>query len=61
MKRKHIDAAREARLWIGQIIVPAVTLGTAVVVARPEIVNTIADKANNIKEAVKTKFAKKEI
>ena len=25
MKQKHIDASREVRLWIGQVIVPAAT------------------------------------
>ena len=29
MKRKNIDAMREVRLWIGQIVVPAVTLAAS--------------------------------
>ena len=33
MKQKHIDAAREARLWIAQIIAP---LAGVVIMASPE-------------------------
>lgn len=57
MKYKHIEAAREARLWIGQIIVPA----TAVVgslLAIPEVRDAVATKARQIKwkiESIKNK------
>lgn len=36
MKRKNIDAMREVRLWIGQIVVPAVTLAASTM-AIPEV------------------------
>ena len=53
MKYKHIEAAREARLWIGQIIVPA----TAVVgslLAIPEVRYVVAAKAKQIKEKIES-------
>ena len=49
MKYKHIEAARELRLWIGQIIVPAATVAiTAMTI--PEVRQTIAAKANSVKQ-----------
>lgn len=55
MKRKHIDAAREARLWIGQIIVPAMTLA-ATVLTIPEVRESVATKINNAKYNINNKF-----
>ena len=49
MKRKNIDAAREARLWVGQIIIP---LATAAM-----ILGTNPDVKEKIK-AIKTKIIK---
>lgn len=57
MKRKHIDAAREARLWIGQIIVPVAMVASAVI-SNPEALNAVADKYNNVKTAIHNKFKK---
>lgn len=57
MKRKNIDAMREVRLWIGQIIVPAVvTVGS--VMAIPEVRQAVATKANQWKESVEKKIRK---
>ena len=57
MKRKNIDAMREARLWIGQIVVPAVvTVGS--VMAIPEVRQAVATKANQWKESVERKVKK---
>ena len=47
MKRKHIDAARELRLWIGTVIIPLV----AILVSRPDILS-------NATTFIKTKFRK---
>lgn len=55
MKYKHIEAAREARLWIGQIIVPAMTLA-ATVLTIPEVRDSVADKINNAKYRINNKF-----
>lgn len=57
MKRKNVEAMREVRLWIGQIIVPAViTVGS--VTAIPEVRQAIAAKANQWKESVEKKIKK---
>lgn len=57
MTRKQIDAAREARLWIGQIFVPALTLA-ATTMAIPEVRQAIAAKAKSVKESIEKKLRK---
>lgn len=68
MNWKQIETSREARLWIGQVIAPVVTL---VVLASPEtrakVAKTITEGANKVKNGVtrtyykvKSKFKKKE-
>ena len=57
MKYKHIEASREVRLWIGQIIVPALTLA-ATTMAIPEVRQAVAAKATDIKERIQRKFKK---
>lgn len=54
MKYKHIEAAREVRLWVGQIIVPAVTLA-ATTLTIPEVRNAVAAKANSVKQNIESK------
>lgn len=58
MTYKHIEAAREVRLWIGQIVVPAVMLATSTL-AIPEVREAIAAKANSVKESIENKMNKK--
>ena len=59
MSYKQIEASREARLWIGQVVVPIVTvIGAAMAV--PEVRQAVAEKANNVKTAIKKKFKKRE-
>lgn len=58
MKYKHIEAAREVRLWIGQIMVPAVTLA-ATTMTIPEVRQAVATKAKVWKESVEWKLKKK--
>lgn len=53
MTYKQIEASREARLWIGQVIVPALAAG-AVMLTNPEI----KAKATEKFEAIKQKFKK---
>ena len=55
MKRKNIDAMREVRLWIGQIIVPAVTLAVSTM-AIPEVRKAVATKALQWKESIEMKL-----
>lgn len=38
MKRKHIDAGRELRLWITQVILPTATIILAIPQARDTVV-----------------------
>ena len=57
MTYKQIEASREARLWIGQVIIPAITVvGAAMTV--PEVRKAVIEKANNVKTAIKKKFKK---
>ena len=57
MKYKHIEASREARLWLGQVIVPTV-VGALAVMSNPEARFWIAKKASTIKGFVKNKFSR---
>lgn len=64
MKRKNIDAMREVRLWIGQVIVPGViTFGAVMQIpqVRDAVVNasmTAKDKAVETKDKIVHKFKK---
>lgn len=57
MKHKHIEAAREARLWIGQIVVPTLTLA-ATTLAIPEVREAVASKIKNSATKINNKFKK---
>ena len=54
MKYKHIEAAREVRLWIGQIIVPTFTL-LATTMAIPEVRSAVAAKVKEFVDKRKKK------
>ena len=54
MTRKQIDASREIRLWIIQVIMPA----TALLMAIPETRNSMIDGFQNAKRSVKNLFQK---
>lgn len=54
MKRKNVEAAREVRLWIGQIIVPGVTV-LASALAIPEVRQAVAAKATELKLSIDQK------
>lgn len=57
MTYKQIEASRELRLWIGQIIVPALTLA-ATAMAIPEVRQAIAAKAEDVKYSIERKMKK---
>lgn len=57
MTYKQIEASREVRLWIGQVIVPATALVLAV---SPEARQTVVRKAESVKNSIKRRFKKKE-
>ena len=48
MTYKQIEASRELRLWIGQVIVPTVSV-MAVVLANPDVRKVASEKLDNIK------------
>lgn len=54
MTYKQIEASREARLWLTQIILPVVT----VVMLVPESRKAVIAKVKNAKKAIETKFKK---
>ena len=53
MTYRQIEASREARLWLGQIVIPAVT-GVVALMTVPEVRSAVAAKAEQIKERIKT-------
>ena len=57
MKYKTIEACRELRLWIGQVIVPAATAGI-MIASDPTARNWVADKYNDMKTKIEQKFTK---
>lgn len=54
MKRNTIDTSREARLWIGQVFIPAITCA-AIALSNDKV----RAKASDIKNKVISKFKKK--
>jgi hypothetical protein len=54
LKYKHIDASREVRLWIGQVIVPACVAGL-IAWSNPKVRTYVHD----VKDKIKSKFRKK--
>ena len=57
MTYKQIDASREARLWITQVIVPTVmTVGMAMSI--PEFREAVKTKTSEIKEKIRTRTKK---
>lgn len=58
MTRKQIEASREGRLWLGQIIIPTCTL-VVTVLANRDLRNAIANKAESVKTFIGNKFGKK--
>ena len=54
MTYKQIEASRELRLWIGQVIVPAVTMAVALA-SIPEVRNTASRKLEELKWKFKSR------
>lgn len=57
MTYKQIEASREVRLWIGQIVVPAITLA-ATTLAIPEVRQAVAAKAKAVKISIENNMRK---
>ena len=51
MSYKRIEASREARLWLGQIVIPVVSTAVAAL-SIPEVRQMVATKANQIKYSI---------
>lgn len=56
MTYKQIEASREIRLWIGQVIVPAIT-GSIILMQIPGV----RESVSNVKDRIKYKFRKNNI
>ena len=56
MTHRQIEASREARLWIAQVIVPAIAIVTAVVSTVPEFREAVTEKVEDVKHRIKYKF-----
>lgn len=57
MTYKQIEASREMRLWIGQVIVPAAAAAIAIA-SNPQTRNYVSKKYNNLKSRIQKKFKK---
>lgn len=57
MTWKQIEKARETRLWITQIVAPAVLI-TAYLASIPEVRASVKEKVNKVKTTIKSKVEK---
>lgn len=57
MTYKQIEASREMRLWIGQVIVPAAAAAIAIA-SNPQTRNYVSKKYNDVKSRIQKKFEK---
>lgn len=53
MTYKQIEASREIRLWVTQVIVPTVGLVAAAVMMNPDLKETVTNKFEEFKDRVK--------
>ena len=58
MTYKQIEASRELRLWIGQVIVPA-AVAAVTIASNPQTRNYVSKKYNNVKSRIQKKFEKR--
>ena len=55
MTYKQIEASREVRLWIGQVIVPAIVIAASTLTI-PEVRQAVAAKARDVKQNIERKI-----
>lgn len=55
---RQIEASRERRLWITQVILPIVGFVTTVAMVKPDIVEKAKEKASEFKGKIKAQFKK---
>ena len=60
MTYKQIEATREVRLWITQIVVPIATTVIAASIAVPEVRQAVAAKCKSVKKSINKKLKRKE-
>jgi len=60
MTYKQIEASREVRLWIGQVIVPGVIAGATLLHYNPEIKTKLHWKKLEVQTKIHDTFSKKE-
>lgn len=58
MTWKQLEAKRERRLWLTQVIMPAVGFVTTLAFMRPDLVENAKAKAKECTDKIKTKFKK---
>lgn len=58
MTWKQLEATRERRLWLTQVIMPTVGFVTTLAVMKPELVENAKTKAKECADKIKTKFKK---
>lgn len=62
MTEKQLKASSEARLWLGQIIIPTVymvTLLGLMIQSDPDLKDAITERKEKIKKSIRNKFKKK--
>lgn len=57
MTYRQIEASREVRLWIGQVIIPA-AIAAGYVMSKPELRDKIATKFKEVKHNIGLKLVK---
>ncbi len=55
LKQKHVDAAREVRLWMTQVVIP---IGGILVLANDDIRSKINNGMNSVKDNITGVFKK---
>lgn len=55
---QKIETAREIRLWVGQIIVPALTCVSTMMFI-PEVREAVVTKTRTVKQKIRNKFQKR--
>lgn len=58
MTYRQIEAFREARLWVTQVILPTLALGTTLMVVDPKLREAVTAKAKDVKAKIKCNLQK---
>lgn len=58
MTYRQIEAFREARLWVTQVIIPTLVLTTTVVMVDPKLREAVTTKVKDVKAKIKCNLQK---